>query len=644
MTELDKYKTIYNNPERYGSYGSTNHGKRAVSIIEKIGAKSVVDIGCGHNQFAESINAIGIHAIGVDFACESADVISKASELPFGDNEFDVLTSFDMLEHLLPEEVHESLVEMARVSKRFCLSICTKKSVITVDGENLHPTVRSTEWWKLELSKAGAVSISKKGNFICGDWAPLLKISRSKSVVVVGNGPSLIGSGLGKIIDGFDEIVRFNNFVTDGYEDDVGSRTTLWSAFAPHVSGTSPCKRRFSIHQNASKIEGVDETFSMQSVFYDNIRSYVKSRSRVLSGFRNDTDHILASSGLLMICYLIDVVGVDKVAVCGFDNFKKENSRLHHYWINRNFGKPKEHDGEIEGAIFADLERAGRIEFLEPEYNLKVETEKIVPDSKNVYSKNDLAKGIADKDIKIILVTGLEKTGTSVIAGICHYSGLYGGKKEMLERPFSHLPKGGFENDDLKVNLFHPHLKKQGWKLPHTAPESMVSVDPDFFDETKHIPIKDLRLFVVKKLLRSGWNGTDPLFIKFPSFIRMPLEISTAFPEAKWILCRSNKADVMLRRAIHGFTKSKINDDASVNSDEVYRLAILAIEQIKENIHNHIEMWPEREVGGEWVALRKIIEDYGGTWDQCRIDDFADTITFNRTMLKARSQVNNSAT
>lgn len=48
-------------------------------------------------------------------------------------------------------------------------------------------------------------------------------------VVVVGNGPSLIGKGLGPIIDSFPNIIRINKFITKGYEKDVGSRTTGWN-------------------------------------------------------------------------------------------------------------------------------------------------------------------------------------------------------------------------------------------------------------------------------------------------------------------------------------------------------------------------------------------------------------------------------
>lgn len=47
-------------------------------------------------------------------------------------------------------------------------------------------------------------------------------------VAVVGNGPSLVGKGLGSKIDSFPNVIRINKFRTRGYENDVGSKTTGW--------------------------------------------------------------------------------------------------------------------------------------------------------------------------------------------------------------------------------------------------------------------------------------------------------------------------------------------------------------------------------------------------------------------------------
>lgn len=59
---------------------------------------------------------------------------------------------------------------------------------------------------------------------------------RRGRVVVVGNSPRLLGCGLGAAIDGFDRVVRLNDFRTEGHEADVGARTDLWFSSANRLA------------------------------------------------------------------------------------------------------------------------------------------------------------------------------------------------------------------------------------------------------------------------------------------------------------------------------------------------------------------------------------------------------------------------
>ena len=48
------------------------------------------------------------------------------------------------------------------------------------------------------------------------------------SVIIVANGPSISNYQFGKKIDDFENIVRINNFKTFGFEEFIGSKTTIW--------------------------------------------------------------------------------------------------------------------------------------------------------------------------------------------------------------------------------------------------------------------------------------------------------------------------------------------------------------------------------------------------------------------------------
>jgi len=143
-----------------GNYGGTNHGRHAYATVAAWQPRFVVDFGCGNNAFIREMRRRGIDGLGVDFVNEEADIIAPMHKVPLASGIADVVTSFDALEHLLPDDVDPALSEMKRVavpSGRFIFSICTGPSRITVDGDNLHPTVQPIEWWLERISRISLV-------------------------------------------------------------------------------------------------------------------------------------------------------------------------------------------------------------------------------------------------------------------------------------------------------------------------------------------------------------------------------------------------------------------------------------------------------------------------------------------------------
>lgn len=52
---------------------------------------------------------------------------------------------------------------------------------------------------------------------------------QSHQVILVGNGPSALQFQRGELIDSFGTVVRFNDYILDGFQDRVGSRTDVWA-------------------------------------------------------------------------------------------------------------------------------------------------------------------------------------------------------------------------------------------------------------------------------------------------------------------------------------------------------------------------------------------------------------------------------
>ena len=77
-----------------------------------------------------------------------------------------------------------------------------------------------------------------------GDSEPIAE--PRQRVVLVGNGPTLRAGTRGAEIDGFDLVVRFNNFVVDGFAEQVGRRTDVW---CPPMPSKSRCRTFLSANR-----------------------------------------------------------------------------------------------------------------------------------------------------------------------------------------------------------------------------------------------------------------------------------------------------------------------------------------------------------------------------------------------------------
>ena len=121
---------------------SESHGERlsrrlsaafAVAAVQP--GMKVLDVGCGRGEILRHCARLGADAFGVDYAPVAVDMASKAvageslapgktgvaqsdaKQLPFPSNYFDRVLMFDVVEHLFPWELSQSLAEIERVLK-----------------------------------------------------------------------------------------------------------------------------------------------------------------------------------------------------------------------------------------------------------------------------------------------------------------------------------------------------------------------------------------------------------------------------------------------------------------------------------------------------------------------------------------------
>ena len=137
---VDREGTVTGNT--YDKYGSTNPVvKRLMANFEstleelfrKAAPQTLLDVGCGEgvltHQWAQRVDG---RVVGIDLddpqlhaeweqrqAPNLEYKVLKAENMPFGDDEFDVASAIEVLEHV-PDAEH-TVAEMARVAKRWLL-------------------------------------------------------------------------------------------------------------------------------------------------------------------------------------------------------------------------------------------------------------------------------------------------------------------------------------------------------------------------------------------------------------------------------------------------------------------------------------------------------------------------------------------
>ena len=170
-TAEEVYDTLY----RDTSYGTGERGRGAEQFCK--GYKSLLDVGGGKTPTAlryakyaalERVVVCDISAEALKEQVAAHVHCDVTVGLPFADDEFDVVTCFDVMEHIQPDKVDFVIAELGRVAKhRIILAIATKQTPKRGSKrEKLHLTLQPRKWWLKKLGAVGKVSVHKCVAFV----------------------------------------------------------------------------------------------------------------------------------------------------------------------------------------------------------------------------------------------------------------------------------------------------------------------------------------------------------------------------------------------------------------------------------------------------------------------------------------------
>jgi len=183
----DCEKEKYSNAWRSGAEGQS---RTAWHVFEYLKTKinkdmRILEIGCGNGVCVELLRQEGFNNVyGMDITLEGLKKYqamidakrfkqpipeffpkleyyteSPIWQTPFKDNEFDFTYSTDVMEHLPPELVEQSINEIYRITSKgtfHCIALFKDVRM----GINFHLTVQPINWWKESFDKLNTKKIN----------------------------------------------------------------------------------------------------------------------------------------------------------------------------------------------------------------------------------------------------------------------------------------------------------------------------------------------------------------------------------------------------------------------------------------------------------------------------------------------------
>ena len=163
MNEREKYEAMWRIPGYRNRMHSELLFKSILATLKPQAGQSLIDFGCGPGRPGPKLEAMGVKVTLVDIAENALDAGVSTAFLRHDISEplpihADLGICTDVMEHIPPDLVRQTLTNVLDAADRVYFSICVRKEGWGNHiGETLHLTVRSKKWWEQELGEVGEI-------------------------------------------------------------------------------------------------------------------------------------------------------------------------------------------------------------------------------------------------------------------------------------------------------------------------------------------------------------------------------------------------------------------------------------------------------------------------------------------------------
>jgi hypothetical protein len=213
-------------------------------------------------------------------------------------------------------------------------------------------------------------------------------------VILVGNGASVMDQELGKTIDSFDTVVRFNWFHIKGFEKQVGSKTDIWfttvydkirlrntyEAIYEHSWEWNPVQdKTYNLLKGDDSVTRLHKT--SRQMIYD-MDNYMRLKRGEVKRMDRHNSYLTWSTGAIAAWWFLSdnfdkqyrpketydssgrTPSCDSVSLIGFDWWDLESDDNHHLGDKQTLGR--NHKPKTELAFWQYLAEDGKVIDLNP--------------------------------------------------------------------------------------------------------------------------------------------------------------------------------------------------------------------------------------------------------------------------------------
>ena len=206
-----------------------------------------------------------------------------------------------------------------------------------------------------------------------------------------------------------------------------------------------------------------------------------------------------------------------------------------------------------------------------------------------------------------ILITGCARSGTSMVAGIMHKCGAFGGR---TTGPTHWNKRGQYENDEIRENVIKPYLVLHG-----ADPKGQYPLP----DPTALMPVGNLADKIHSIMKWHGYKGNRPWYYKGAKLTLIWPLWHAAFPKAKWLIVRRPDADIVSSCMHTAYMNNRDTEESWQEWVEHHKTQFAAMSAAGLDM---VEVWPDKFMEGNFQTLAEFVRGVGLYWNDKTVRAF----------------------